>query len=1032
MYTFYWQQCDYGSRFHILKGGKISLIVSAFIATTTLLQASPIGGVVTAGSATIAESGAVTTITQSTQKAAINWNNFSIAPSETVNFNQPNVSSITLNRVVGNEKSIIDGALTANGEVFILNSNGVLFSKNASINTAGLVATTMNLSDMDFMNGNYQFKGNSSDSVINQGTIHVFDKGYVALLGKEVRNEGIIRATLGKVELVGAKEVTLNLNGNSLVSLTVNKGLLDALVENKGAIYADGGEVYLTTAAVNELLKGVVNNTGLIEANSIDDITGKVELFAHGGEAKVSGKIKAEGGFVETSGDKVSIADSFRVTADTWLIDPTDFTVAASGGDTTGAAIAVNLATANVEIFSSTGSTAGSGNIYVNDAISWNSTKKLTLTAQNDIFINQAITATQGQLALYYGQGAIASGNSSNYHINTQINLSSGDNFLTKLGNDGGEITWSVINDITALQGISLSGHYALGSNIDASSTASWNSGAGFVPIGNSYPSFSGSFDGLGHTIDALTINLPGTDFVGLFGYIDGASVIKNIGLTNVNITGKSYSGGLVGFSYGTITNAYATGNVNGTDHLGGLIGMNRMGAITNVYATGNVNGTDHLGGLIGTNDSGSITNAYATGNVSGTDYLGGLVGTNDGGTITNAYATGNVSGANYLGGLVGANNNFVMMMFTRSGTITNTYATGNMIGIGTNIGGIVGQNNGIITASFWNTDKSGSTGIGSGDTSGAIGKTTAELQQFSTFDNAGWDIGVGTSINPSLSMDSAAHTWTMVSALHYTLSDISNIYKGTAYSLSDLWSASSLFGASYSSWIVGMDYTFLDNSGNVVTSYTNAGTYSNLHIDILRNGYTEATSGNTIGSLTIIKAPLTITANNASKTKDGIAYSGGNGVSYSGFVNHETAAVLGGALSYGGTAQGATTEGTYVIKPMRLSSGNYTLNYVDGVLMITLAPTVSTSREPNIAHIENGVAVRSPFFAETIQTLETPSNTTPPLEWVGLEVLQGVLHTASSGDTRVPLWSNSLIQLVNGGVHLPEGLDQQFFMVQR
>ncbi|MFW9626000.1 MAG: filamentous hemagglutinin N-terminal domain-containing protein, partial [Sulfurospirillum sp.] len=138
---------DFSSRFRILKGGKISLVVSALIASVTMLHAAPSGGVVTSGSANIAQNGSVTTITQSTNKAAINWQNFSIGTSETVNFNQPTVNAVTLNRVVGNEKSIIDGALNANGQVFILNSNGVLFSKNASINTAGLVATTMNLSD---------------------------------------------------------------------------------------------------------------------------------------------------------------------------------------------------------------------------------------------------------------------------------------------------------------------------------------------------------------------------------------------------------------------------------------------------------------------------------------------------------------------------------------------------------------------------------------------------------------------------------------------------------------------------------------------------------------------------------------------------------------------------------------------------------------------------------------------------------------------------------------------------------------------
>ncbi|MGD9555351.1 MAG: filamentous hemagglutinin N-terminal domain-containing protein, partial [Arcobacteraceae bacterium] len=270
---------DYKSCFKILKGGKISLVVSALLGATTISFAAPSGGVVTSGSATISQNGTTTNINQSTQKATINWQKFSVASNETVNFNQPNVNSITLNRVIGNEKSIINGALNANGQVWILNSNGVLFGKNASINTAGLLATTAQLSDMDFNAGNYHFKNATANSVINEGTITISDAGSVILASNEVRNQGTIKAIKGKVHLVGSSEYTINLNGNSLVNLKVNKGVLDALVENSGHIIADGGEIYLTTNAVNELLKGVVNNTGVIEANSLDGLTGHVELF---------------------------------------------------------------------------------------------------------------------------------------------------------------------------------------------------------------------------------------------------------------------------------------------------------------------------------------------------------------------------------------------------------------------------------------------------------------------------------------------------------------------------------------------------------------------------------------------------------------------------------------------------------------------------------------------------------------------------------------------------------------------------------
>lgn len=108
---------DYSSRFRILKGGKIALVVSAVVASASLLQAAPSGGVVTSGGASITQSGAVTTITQSTQKTAINWTDFSIKANEAVNFVQPSANAIALNRVIGNERSVIDGALNANGQV---------------------------------------------------------------------------------------------------------------------------------------------------------------------------------------------------------------------------------------------------------------------------------------------------------------------------------------------------------------------------------------------------------------------------------------------------------------------------------------------------------------------------------------------------------------------------------------------------------------------------------------------------------------------------------------------------------------------------------------------------------------------------------------------------------------------------------------------------------------------------------------------------------------------------------------------------
>lgn len=551
----YLQQCDYGSRFRILKGGKIALVVSAFIAGTTLLHAAPSGGVVTSGTANIAQSGTITNITQASQKASINWTDFSIKANETVNFNQPNASAITLNRVVGNERSVIDGALNANGQVWLLNSNGVLFGKNASINTAGLLATTSKLSDADFNAGNYNFTDASSNSIINLGTITISDKGYAVLTGKEVENQGNIIAVQGKVHLVGAEQVSINLNGNSLLNLRVDKGTLDAIVKNSGSIKADGGEVYLTTNAVDELLKGVVNNTGVIEAQSFDEMKGKIELFAHGGEVQVGGTLNAKEGFIETSGKDFAFNDA-KIDAGKWLIDPVNITIDSS----LAGAIEAQLGTGDVNIetgatntpSTTTNESGADGNIYVNSAITWNSDKKLTLNAWNDIFINQSITATNaaGKLELFYGQKDVATGNTADYHVNAKVNLKAGQNFSTMLGNDGTLTDWTVLTDAATMHLMTLKDanmRYVLGADLSLTGTNNWD------PIGDNNDYFTGKFDGLGHTISNLNINdaiINGFD--GIFGFINGAT-IKNISVVDAIITGAGdHVGVLAGSSSGS------------------------------------------------------------------------------------------------------------------------------------------------------------------------------------------------------------------------------------------------------------------------------------------------------------------------------------------------------------------------------------------------------------------------------------------------------------------------------------------------
>ncbi len=410
---------DFSSRFRILKGGKISLVVSALVAGSTLAFASPTGGQVITGSANISQSGTTTTINQSTNKASINWNSFNITPSETVNFVQPSASSATLNRVIGATPSMIEGVMNANGQVFLVNPNGVVFSKNATVNVGGLVASTLDITDANFQAGNYAFEGNSQNGVLNMGTITTTNGGYVAMIGKTVQNEGTIVATMGNVQLAGADKISLNLNGNSLVKLTIDEGTLNALVENKGLIKADGGQVFLTTQALNTILDGMVNNTGVIEAKTLNDVTGNITLYAHGGTANVGGILDASapnggnGGFIETSGAIVNLSSDIAINAGSvygkggaWLLDPYDYVIDATAASTIvsalngGTSVTISTATNSSAGISGNANSGSMGDITVSSAINKSSGTDATLTLQaaDTIVVNAPITSTVGKL----------------------------------------------------------------------------------------------------------------------------------------------------------------------------------------------------------------------------------------------------------------------------------------------------------------------------------------------------------------------------------------------------------------------------------------------------------------------------------------------------------------------------------------------------------------------------------------------------------------------------------------------------------
>jgi filamentous hemagglutinin family protein len=290
----------------------------------SVVGALPVGGTTTTGTGKISQSAGVLTVEQSSARLAIDWQSFSIGSSESVIFKQPSAQSIALNRVLGQDPSVILGSLSANGQVFVLNPNGVLFGHDAQVDVGGLLASSLQLSVADFLAGHYTLSGSdSSGSVINQGALHAHDGGYIALAGPQVINEGVITAHLGTAALGAGQQVTLTMDAGRLLSFNVDRAAADALVSNKQLIEADGGAVIMSALAKDALLSTVVNNQGLIEARSVSVKNGVIQLdggtngvVASSGTLDASGMSAGEhGGHVEITGSKVGLFDGALVNA---------------------------------------------------------------------------------------------------------------------------------------------------------------------------------------------------------------------------------------------------------------------------------------------------------------------------------------------------------------------------------------------------------------------------------------------------------------------------------------------------------------------------------------------------------------------------------------------------------------------------------------------------------------------------------------------------------------------------------------------
>src|SRR3954463_106518 len=782
-----------------------SAFFSAGVGAQTASSTLPTGGQVAAGTATLTYSANKLQIDQSSNKAILNWDTFSIGSSAWVNFSQPNASSVALNRVAGTNPSEIFGRLSSNGQVFLSNPNGVLFAPSASVDVGGLFATTLAIADKDFLAGRYNFyNAGGAGSVINQGNI-VTANGYAALAGPQVRNDGIIVARAGTVALAAGDRVSLDMVGNGLIKVSVDQSALNASVINSGRIEADGGNVFLTARSANALLDTVVNNSGLIRANSLVARNGEIVLdggesglVANTGSISVSGvdsgttggtvkilgdrvallpgtqidasgdsgggtvlvggnfhgsgpeqnasvmsvasgaRINADavnsgnggrvvvwsngdtlfagtitarggalsgnGGFIETSGRHLTIGHGAYVNASAahgargkWLLDPTDVDIT----DATAINTALGGGTDTV--------VTTDGNITVDDLVAWAGAATLTLSAGNDVIVNQTITGTGA------GANVVLIADNDGTHSGTVVTNAavSADNITIRynpLGNDYSSPT--VFNATAASVLDTKMWVFVTADNkvYDATDVANLSLFGNAVANGALLTLGAGTFDtknaGTGKTVTYSGQSLA-----------TGAAAFElfaSAGTTTADVTPA-----LLSINAVTDTKVYdATTGSGGAPTVSGLLGGDAVSGATQAYASKNVLGTsgstlqvtaytvnDGNSGnnyTVTTNSAaGTITPALLTLNAvtdtkvydatttsSATPTVSGLQGADSVSGRVQAYASKNVLGTNgstlqvtaYTVNDGNSGNNYTVSASTAAGTITPASLTVNAV----------------------------------------------------------------------------------------------------------------------------------------------------------------------------------------------------------------------------------------------------------------------------------------------------------------------------------------------------------------
>ncbi|MBU3641713.1 S-layer family protein [Polynucleobacter sp. Fuers-14] len=592
-------------------------------------NALPTGGQVVAGSATIATAGNTMNINQSSQRAVINWNSFDVGSKATVNFNQPNAQASTLNYVNGASKSMINGAVNANGQVVFVNNNGVVFGKGAEVNVGGMVATTMNISATEFMSGKdtQVYEGGTTGKIINKGHITGNNiNSYIALMAPQVINTGVITATMSgnnAIALVAGQKVTLKFSGSQFVSVSVDASVVNALISNKLLINAGSGQVIIGANAAQNLMGSLIKNTGTISASDINTSGGKISLTAD--TIEQSGVIEANsaqaaGGNISLKGNNITVSSGSKTTA--------------------------------------TGATAGGTiNVGVNNANNQ--------TIQNAVQNNAVANTVSVQTNAIVDASATQNGNGGAINIWSQIKTAIAGNLFAKGGAQSGN---GGLIETSSKGNVAIASSAVVDTSAPKGRTGMWTvdpmaliiDSAAASAISNALNTTSVILDATGSNSSACVFGSCTNSQSALIRIMAGADIYSSNTATSLNLIA---TGGQIDINSNiTAGSVYAVAqaiNVNGSINTNGGSNSNiyLAGAIINILGNINSNGSNSSNSSNNSNNTNS-NNLNSANTITGANRRNGQNGltadantySSNGGTI-NILSTGdiNISANSYL-----------------------------------------------------------------------------------------------------------------------------------------------------------------------------------------------------------------------------------------------------------------------------------------------------------------------------------------------------------------------------------------------